>query len=46
MTPPDNAAYYHAAYAAAVLIWTLYSASIWWRFRRLGARPPDSVSDR
>jgi hypothetical protein len=42
MTTPDNAGYFHAAYVAAVLIWTLYAASIWWRFRRLSAQPPDA----
>jgi hypothetical protein len=32
---PDNAGYYHAAYAAAAVIYALYAASIWWRGRRL-----------
>ena len=35
---PDNAAYYHAAYIAASLVYTLYAASIWWRARRIRAR--------
>jgi hypothetical protein len=30
---PDNAVYYHAAYAAAAAIYVLYAASIWWRGR-------------
>ena len=38
---PDNAAYYHAAYIAAGLVYTLYAASIWWRARRIHARLPE-----
>jgi hypothetical protein len=35
---PDNAVYYHAAYIAAGLVYTLYAASIWWRARQVRAR--------
>ena len=35
---PDNAGYYHAAYASAVVIYALYVASIWWRARRVRER--------
>jgi hypothetical protein len=35
---PDNAGYYHAAYVIAVLAYTLYALSIWWRARRVRAR--------
>jgi hypothetical protein len=38
MSPPANAAYYHAAYVAAVVIWGGYSLSLWWRGRRLAPR--------
>jgi hypothetical protein len=38
MNLPANAAYYHAAYAAAVIIWTGYALSLWWRARRLRSR--------
>ena len=31
---PDNAGYYHAAYAATAAIYILYAVSIWWRRRR------------
>jgi hypothetical protein len=32
---PDNAGYYHAAYAVAALVYGLYAVSIWWRRRKL-----------
>jgi hypothetical protein len=38
---PDNAGYYHAAYAAAVIIYLLYALSLWRRrarVRRLSRR--------
>ncbi|MGI9076357.1 MAG: hypothetical protein ACR2G6_03370 [Gemmatimonadaceae bacterium] len=35
---PDNAAYYHAAYALAATIYAVYAASIWWRARRVRER--------
>ena len=35
---PDNAGYYHAAYASAALIYALYMVSIWWRARRVRER--------
>lgn len=38
MQTPDNAAYFHAAYVAAALIYGLYAASLWWRGRRLRER--------
>ena len=34
----DNAGYYHAAYAAAALIYAAYAASLWWRGRDLARR--------
>jgi hypothetical protein len=33
--PPDNAGYYQAAYAAAVLIYALYAVSLWRRRARV-----------
>jgi hypothetical protein len=33
---PDNAGYYHAAYAAAAAVYVLYAISIWWRARKVG----------
>ena len=36
--PPDNAGYYHAAYAAALGIYALYAVSIWRRRRALRER--------
>lgn len=30
---PENAIYYHVAYAAAVVVYGVYAASIWWRTR-------------
>lgn len=35
---PDNAAYYHAAYIAAAVLYSLYAGSLWWRSRRLSER--------
>jgi heme exporter protein D len=35
--PPDNAGYYHAAYAAAVAIYALYAMSLWRRRARVRA---------
>ena len=35
---PDNAGYYHAAYVVAAVILGAYTASIWWRARRLRER--------
>lgn len=32
--PPDNAAYYHAAYIATAIILGAYTASILWRTSR------------
>ena len=43
---PENAGYYHAAYAAAAAIYTLYALSIWWRMRALrGRRERDERRD-
>jgi hypothetical protein len=36
--PPENAGYAYAAYAAAILVYTLYVLSIWWRGRALAER--------
>ncbi|MDB4884678.1 MAG: hypothetical protein JWN79_116 [Gemmatimonadetes bacterium] len=38
MTPPGNAVYYVAAYAAAALVYVLYGLSIVLRTRALRAR--------
>jgi hypothetical protein len=32
---PDNAFWYHAAYAVAIVTYVLYGVSIWWRRRAL-----------
>ncbi len=37
-TTIDTTGYYHAAYIAAVTIYALYAASIWWRGRALRRR--------
>jgi hypothetical protein len=41
---PDNAAYYHAAYIAAGVIYGVYVVSLLWRLRRarerLAGTPP------
>lgn len=34
----DTGGYYHAAYAAAALIYAAYAASVWWRARAVRAR--------
>lgn len=34
----DFGGYYHAAYAAAVIIYAAYGASLWWRTRRVRGR--------
>jgi hypothetical protein len=46
MTPPENAGYYHAAYAAAAIIWTAYAVSLWWRTRRVRERLSQETPDR
>ena len=33
--PPDTAAFYHAAYLAAAVLYTAYSVGLWWRARRV-----------
>ena len=38
----DNAVYYKAAYAAAVAVYLAYTASLWWRGRRLERRAASS----
>ncbi|MEP6692813.1 MAG: hypothetical protein ABJD07_16770 [Gemmatimonadaceae bacterium] len=38
MTVIDTESYYHAAYIAAVAIYALYAASLWWRGRSLPRR--------
>lgn len=38
MTVPQNAFWYHVAYAAAIVIYAGYAASIWWRRRCLRRR--------
>jgi hypothetical protein len=35
---PDNAIYYHVAYIAAGVIYVGYSASLYWRWKRLKKR--------
>ena len=35
---PDNAGYYHAAYALAATVYAAYGVSIWWRARRVRER--------
>lgn len=32
---PDNAIYYHVAYVAAGVIYSLYSFSLYWRWKRV-----------
>ena len=39
---PQNEGYYHAAYLAAALIYSLYTLSIGWRRRALRARLADA----
>lgn len=34
----DNAVYYRAAYAAAAVVYVLYTASLWWRGRAVARR--------
>jgi hypothetical protein len=33
--PPDTGGYYRAAYVVAVVLYTGYVVSLWWRARRL-----------
>lgn len=47
---PNNAGYYHAAYAIVVAVHAAYAASIWWRRRAVRSRldaaartPPPAV---
>jgi hypothetical protein len=35
---PENAGYYHAAYIVAVVLYTAYAGSLWWRRRRIRER--------
>ena len=35
---PDNGVYYHAAYAAAAVIFAIYTATIAWRLRGIRRR--------
>lgn len=35
---PQNAGYYHAAYAVVIVVYGLYSLSLWLRLRRARAR--------
>lgn len=35
---PDTAAYYHAAYVIAGVLYTGYALSLWWRARRAERR--------
>lgn len=35
---PENAGYYHAAYALTATIYAAYAISIWWRGRRVRER--------
>jgi hypothetical protein len=35
---PENAGYFHAAYAVAMTVYALYGASLWWRRRALRRR--------
>lgn len=35
---PDNAGYYHVAYAATLALYTGYALSLWWRRRGLARR--------
>lgn len=35
---PNNAGYYHAAYAIVVVVHAAYAVSIWWRRRGVRAR--------
>jgi len=39
---PDNAGYYHAAYAAAAVIFGSYLAILWRRARAVRSRLPES----
>lgn len=32
--PPENAGYFHAAYALAAIVYSLYALSLWRRSRR------------
>ena len=34
MTPPNNAYWYHLAYAVAAVVYGGYAVSLWWRRRR------------
>jgi len=38
MTIPDNAFWYHAAYAVVVVVYAGYAVSIWWRRRAVARR--------
>jgi len=33
--PADTRGYYHAAYVVAIVLYTGYVVSLWWRARRL-----------
>jgi hypothetical protein len=35
---PENAGYYHAAYAVALVLYAGYAGSLWWRRRRIRER--------
>ena len=37
---PDNAIYYQLAYAATIVVFVAYGASLWLRARRLDERTP------
>jgi hypothetical protein len=37
---PDNAIYYHLAYAATIVVFGAYGLSLWLRARRLDEREP------
>ena len=33
--PPDNASYYHAAYALAIVVYAVYTVALWRRRARV-----------
>jgi hypothetical protein len=35
---PENAGYFHAAYAVAISVYALYGVSLWWRRHALRRR--------
>jgi heme exporter protein D len=39
---PDNASYYHAAYAISVVVYAVYALSVWRRRRSLRRRSRDA----